>query len=159
MNNIKIKIKDKEPSDESILDRKNFSSVINEYKTIKSSYAKVASFWGATIGMTVFLAFAASETLGTKAYNRSQPNKKLTESAPSIRIEPEKISASSAIEIIKAEDTESLPSPAKEDYKQTKKKVSKKEVITAEDNSKIKTEVQKNTVEELKKINVKYIPD
>jgi len=159
MNNIKIKIKDKEPSDESILDRKNFSSVINEYKTIKSSYAKVASFWGATIGMTVFLAFAASETLGTKAYNRSQPNKKLTESAPSIRIEPEKISASSAIEIIKTEDTKLLSSFAKGDYKRTQKKVSKKEVSTMEDNSKINIEEQKSTVEKVKKINVKYIPD
>ena len=65
MNNINIKVKEKEPSDETILAKKNFSAVIDQHNVIKSSYAKVASLWGATIGMTVFLAFAVTETIGS----------------------------------------------------------------------------------------------
>jgi hypothetical protein len=154
MNNIKIKIKDREPSDDSILARKNFLTVINEYKTIKSSYAKVASFWGATIGMTVFLAFAASETLETKPNQRSRPNKKLVESIPLLDIESHKITTSSSNENMEVQETEIISSPFRVDSKQTVNKVA-----AEEGHSVINIEEKEIIVDESKKINVQYIPD
>ena len=56
MKNIKIQIKGKEPSGDSILARKNFPAVINEYHIIRSSYAKITTIWGSAIGLAVLSA-------------------------------------------------------------------------------------------------------
>ena len=170
MNDIKIKIKDKEPSDESILARKNFSAVNEQYKTIKSSYAKVASIWGATIGMTVFLAFAATETLGTKSNDNIQQTNSQESSAPPMKPEKEFIQEMTSMEKAQVEGKIAPPKAAesKEALSSVKSQVSintkTDELVEATikvestDNQELKSE-SKTTTEEIKKINVRYVPE
>ncbi|MFT6747249.1 MAG: hypothetical protein ACJAZ2_001597 [Glaciecola sp.] len=175
MNNIKIKIKDKEPSDESILARKNFSAVTDQYKTIKSSYAKVASLWGATIGMTVFLAFAATETLGTRSNDNIQQAKAQEGSTPPMKPEKELIQEITSMEKVQVEDKIASSSEAQSIEAvnsvnvQTSKKtkideqpetlVNRDAIENQEIISNLKSETKDTEPEEIQKINIRYVPE
>ncbi len=63
MKNIKVKIKESEVPDSEILKRKNFNSTYKQFEHIKNSYAKISGFWGATIGVIVFIGLGSMELL------------------------------------------------------------------------------------------------
>lgn len=63
MDNINVKIKDQEPIDEQLLQRKDFNKSFKKYELIKRSYAKLAAFWGASIGIAVFIGIGSIELL------------------------------------------------------------------------------------------------
>jgi len=158
MTDIKIKVKDKEPSDENITKRKDFSSVYDGYISIKSSYAKVASLWGATIGMTVFLAFAATETLGTKSNDIEELSGNNTGTGPQTTKQIVNITQPTYVEVAPVEVENNIPIP--DPVKQT---IVTEEDITVQEVDKTKitetrTENEPATVVESKKINAKFIP-
>lgn len=158
MTNIKIKLKEQGPSDESILARKNFPEVVKEYRFIKSSYAKVASLWGATIGMTVFLAFAATETIGTKTGDNSNLSKKQIKITPPFEtatkqtVEIENSDEEHAnIESSSKNEVSAMTSPEKKPVEATE--------ITREKTDPVVKETQPNELIKTKKMNVNYIPE
>lgn len=150
MNNIKIKVKKKEPSDESILTQKNFSTVIDQHNTIKRSYAKVASLWGATIGMTVFLTFAVTETIGSS-------NDVIKEQVQQKVIATNKQELEKATKIL---STDIIETPSALIEKSPLSTSSKKEDTKAlqQQNSTVITEEKNMKSKESNKINVRYIP-
>jgi hypothetical protein len=86
MKNIKIKIKEKEPSEDSILARKNFPAILDEYQLIKSSYTKITTIWGSAVGLAVLTAFAVNTTAEPKYVKQMtsiNPDQELTCSSES----------------------------------------------------------------------------
>lgn len=70
MNEIKIKIKEQEPSDEQLLKRKDFNGSYKTYVEIKNSYARITALWGAAIGMAVFVGFVGVKLLISEQTNQ-----------------------------------------------------------------------------------------
>ncbi|MFT6717512.1 MAG: hypothetical protein ACJA0Q_002169 [Saprospiraceae bacterium] len=159
MNNIRIKIKDKEPSDESILARKKFSNVISEYKTIKSSYAKVASIWGATVGMTVFLAFATTEIIGNKNTDDIQQVKTHEGNTPPVTVSSGDIIETAIIETPPDQETLTSSTLSNAEEKLTENNDEKNKISTENANSTLETENNDVKLEESRKINVRYVPE
>jgi hypothetical protein len=151
MDNINIKVKDKVPSDKSILTHKNFSSVIDQHNIIKSSYAKVASIWGATIGMTVFLVFAASETIDTNTHTKVKPKETYKYSAAITSLSSQEKPTDLSIEkITTPESTGNL---------QTNTISSQVPQVKQEIKAGSTIEEKTNKIEVTKKINMRYIPE
>jgi hypothetical protein len=163
MTDINIKIKDRELSDKDITKRNNFSTVYDGYVSIKSSYAKVASLWGAAIGMTIFLAFAATETLGTKSNDAQESTKNLAKKnligpGPQTPVQVKITSQPGKTEVTTVGVHKNVPTPTL--AKQTIETEENKTELKLDNIATIETPADNlpASVSESKKINVKFIP-
>ena len=82
MKSIKVKLKEPLPHDEELQKKKNFNTVLSNYREIESSYRSTSTFISAIAGILIFVGLVTHEVLQQNSNVEALPENKLQSDTP-----------------------------------------------------------------------------